>query len=162
VLYKRSFAGYEKALGPSHPHTLTSANNLANLNQVQGNMIGSSALQAQLCRIRKGTRTDHPTTLTSANNLALLYYKQGKYDEAAVLYKRSFAGCEKAEDLITLTRSHLPPTSANLNQVQGKYDERQCSKRSFAGREKALGPITLTRSHLQQPRTSVSSSRQMR
>ena len=64
-----------------------------------------------------------PSTLTSANNLAHLYSDQGKYDEAAVLYKRSFAGSEKA-----LGPDH-PDTLTSANNLtmlysnQGKYDE---------------------------------------
>jgi len=114
------------------------------------------------CRIRKGTRTRSPDTLTSANNLATLYSDQGKYDEAAVLYKRSFAGREKAlgpDHPHTLRSAN---NLANLYKVQRKYDEAAVLyKRSFAGHEKGLGPDHLTRYICQKPRTLYSDQANM-
>jgi hypothetical protein len=58
-------------LGPDHPYTLTSANNLAANLAALGEVQAARDLdQDTLDRRRRVLGPDHPDTLTSANNLA--------------------------------------------------------------------------------------------
>ena len=77
-------------LGPRHPDTLTSLNNLAVLYQAQGRYgeaepLFLEALQAS----REVLGPRHPDTLTSLNNLAVLYQAQGRYGEAEPLFQEA-------------------------------------------------------------------------
>jgi tetratricopeptide (TPR) repeat protein len=70
-------------LGASHPDTLQSMNNLANLYENQGKYDEAEPLYVEclaLCKAILGA--SHPDTLQSMNNLAGLYQNQGKYDQA--------------------------------------------------------------------------------
>ena len=65
-------------LGPRHPDTLRSANNLAETMRAQGDLVGARTLQDEVHTAHRellGPR--HPDTLTSAGNLALTMQAQG-------------------------------------------------------------------------------------
>ena len=77
-LYQRALAIREKALGPDHPDTATSLNNLAGLYQAMGRHEQALPLyQRALAMMRKTLGPDHPDTATSLNNLAGLYRGHG-------------------------------------------------------------------------------------
>jgi len=96
-LYKRALAIREKALGPEHPDTTRSLNDLAVLYDSQGKNAEAEPLYKRALAIReKALGTEHPDTAASLNNLAVLYYSQGRYAEAEALYKRALAIYEKA------------------------------------------------------------------
>ena len=89
-LYREALQGRRETLGPRHPDTLTSLNNLALLYQAQGRYGEAEPLYQQAlqgCRETLGPR--HPHTLTSLNNLAALYQAQGRYGEAEPLFKQA-------------------------------------------------------------------------
>ena len=70
---ERALAIREKALGPEHPDTATSLNNLAVLHQDQGDLAGARPLYERALAIReKVLGPEHPDTATSLNNLAIL------------------------------------------------------------------------------------------
>ncbi|CUS11370.1 unnamed protein product, partial [Tuber aestivum] len=72
--------GRETVLGPDHPDTLTSLNNLAITLQTQGKYDESEALHRRaLQRRRKVLGSDHPHTPSSLHNLAAVLGDQGKY-----------------------------------------------------------------------------------
>jgi len=61
----------EQKLGPEHPDTLTSVNNLAGLYQVQGRYGEAEPLYRRaLAASEKVLGPEHPNTLASVNNLA--------------------------------------------------------------------------------------------
>jgi tetratricopeptide (TPR) repeat protein len=132
----------EKALGPDHPDTATSLNNLAALYRVQGQYDAAAPLYSSALAIReKALGPDHPDTAISLNNLAGLYDAQGRYDAAAPLYSSALAITEKA-----LGPDH-PNTATSLNnlaalyQAQGQYDAAApLYSSALAITEKALGP----------------------
>ncbi len=132
----------EKVLGPEHPHTATSLNNLAGLYRNQGRYVEAEPLYKRALAIReKALGPEHPDTATTLTNLAVLYDNQGRYGEVEPLYKRSLEIREKA-----LGPEH-PDTATTLNNLavlydnQGRYGEAEpLYKRALAIRENALGP----------------------
>ena len=77
-------------LGPEHPDTLTSMNNLAIVYYEQGKYAQAEALHSQTLEIRRRVLgPEHPDTLASMNNLAIVYYEQGKYAQAEALYSQT-------------------------------------------------------------------------
>ena len=83
-------------LGPDHPDTALSLNNLAVLYDNQGKYDKAEPLYQRALTIReKVLGPDHPDTATSLNNLAVLYDNQGKYDKAEPLYQRALTIYEK-------------------------------------------------------------------
>jgi tetratricopeptide (TPR) repeat protein len=124
----------EKMLGPGHPDTATSLNNLAALYDSQGTYIKAEPLYIRALAIReKALGPDHPDTATSLNNLAGLYASQGAYAKAEPLYLRALAIFEK-----TLGSNH-PNTikiRENLEQCRKALGDRGADFADFtAGRE---------------------------
>ena len=65
-------------LGPEHPDTLISMNNLADTMRAQGDLAGARKLQEETLRIQSRVLgPEHPDTLTSMNNLAETLRAQG-------------------------------------------------------------------------------------
>ena len=132
----------EQALGPDHPDTAQSLNNLAALYYAQGRYAEAEPLYRRALAIREqALGPDHPDTAQSLNNLAALYYAQGRYAEAEPLYRRALAIREQA-----LGPDH-PDTAQSLNNLaalyyaQGRYAEAEpLYRRALAIWEQALGP----------------------
>ncbi|MCT0223761.1 CHAT domain-containing protein [Synechococcus sp. CS-1328] len=132
----------EKTLGPDHPETANSLNNLAELYDNQGNYAKAEPLYIRALAINeKALGPDHPGTAQSLSNLALLFLNQGAYAKAEPLYIRALAISEKA-----LGPDH-PDTAIRLNNLATLYDSlgayakaEPLYRRSLAIREKALGP----------------------
>ena len=69
---------YERVLGPEHPDTLTSVNNLAALYQAQGRYAEAEPLYQARARGRERVLgPEHPDTLQSVNNLAAALSRPG-------------------------------------------------------------------------------------
>ncbi|KAF2128313.1 kinesin light chain 1 [Dothidotthia symphoricarpi CBS 119687] len=139
----------KEVLGPEHPATLASMNNLAEVLGRQGKYEEAKAINQQtLVQTEKLLGPKHPKTLISINNLALLLRKQGKYEEAEALYQETLAQREKVlgpEHPSTLT------SMSNLATVlysQGKYKEAETIyQQTLAQLETVLGfehSLTLT------------------
>jgi tetratricopeptide (TPR) repeat protein len=90
---RQTLARKEKVLGPEHPSTLTSMNNLANVLNRQGKYEEAEAMNRQtLARYEKVLGPEHLNTLTSVHCLAHLLAKQRRIDESLRLYRRASAG----------------------------------------------------------------------
>ncbi|MBP1468758.1 tetratricopeptide repeat protein, partial [Candidatus Chloroploca sp. M-50] len=88
----RALAIRERVLGPEHPDTALSLNNLASLHQTQGNYDAARPLYERALAISERVLgPEHPNTATSLNNLAELLRAQGNYDAARPLYARALA-----------------------------------------------------------------------
>jgi tetratricopeptide (TPR) repeat protein len=141
-LYQRSLAILEKALGPDHPDTATSLNNLAVLYDNQGRYAEAEPLYQQaLVILEEVLGPDHPNTARNLDNLATLYDSQGRHMEAEPLLQRALAILEK-----TMGPGD-PDTASSVNNLavlydgQGRYAEAEpLYQRALAIREKALGP----------------------
>jgi tetratricopeptide (TPR) repeat protein len=132
----------EKALGPEHPLTAESLNNLAVFLRVRGDLAGARPLQERALAIReKALGPEHPDTATSLYSVARLLRDQGDYAGARPLFERALAINEKA-----LGPEH-PNTAITLNdlavllQAQGDFTgARPLIERALAINERALGP----------------------
>ena len=141
-LLERELAIREKALGPEHPDTAVSLNNLASLLKAQGDLAAARPLYERALAIcEKALGPEHPSTATSLANLALLLQAQVDLAAARPLYERALAIREKA-----LGPEH-PGTASNLNnlafllQAQGDLAAaRPLYERALAICEKALDP----------------------
>ena len=91
-LYERALAIREKLLGPEHPATAGSLNDLASLLQDQGDLAGARPLYECALAISEKLRgPEHPDTATSLNNLAGLLRAKGDLVGAQPLYERALA-----------------------------------------------------------------------
>nr|VFK54249.1 MAG: Tetratricopeptide repeat-containing protein [Candidatus Kentron sp. TC] len=132
----------EERLGPEHPGTLSSLNNLAGLYQTQGHYQEAEPLYRRaLAASERVLGKEHSDTLTSLNNLALLYQAQGRHGEAEPLYQRALEARERV-----LGREH-PDTLTSLNNLallyraQGRHGEAEpLYQRALEARERVLGP----------------------
>ena len=83
-------------LGPDHPDTASSLNNLAGLYRAQGRYAEAEPLYRRALAIREAVLgPDHPDTASSLNNLAGLFRAQGRYGEAEPLLRRAEAAATK-------------------------------------------------------------------
>lgn len=141
-LYQRVLAICENVLGPEHPDTASSLNNLAELYRNQGRYAQAEPLFQRALAIREQVLgPEHPNTAASFNNLAALYYNQGLYPQAEPLYQRALAIREKV-----LGPEH-PDTALSLNNLAALYSHQGLhaqaallSQRALAICEKVLGP----------------------
>ena len=132
----------EKSLGPEHPNTATSLNNLAFLYNKMGVYDKAEFLYKRALTIsEKVLGAEHPETARALNNLATLYDNIGVYNKAELLYKRALAINEKV-----LGPEH-PDTAITLNNLAFLYDNmgtynkaEPLYKLSLSIKEKALGP----------------------
>jgi tetratricopeptide (TPR) repeat protein len=145
----------EKALGPEHPYSATSLNDLARLLQAQGDLAAARPLYERSLAIReKALGSEHHYTAMSLNDLAVLLQAQGDRAAARPLYERALAIYEKALDPehpdtatgLKAIREH-PETATSLNNLAGllrargdRAAARPLYERALAIREKALRP----------------------
>ena len=105
-------------LGPDHPSTLASRNNLANAYRDAGRLDEAIALHEQT--LEDSTRIlgpHHPDTLTSRNSLAGAYRDAGRLDEAITLYEQNL------KDLEGLLGPDHPHTLASRNNLASAYQD---------------------------------------
>ena len=107
---------YTARLGPDHPDTLLSMNNLANSYAGLGRQAEALKLREETLALRKAKLgPDHPDTLASMNNLATSYYALGRHTEALKLREEALA-LQKAK----LGPDH-PYTLASMNNLARSY-----------------------------------------
>ena len=76
-----------RLLGPDHPDTLASRNNLAYAYKSAGRLDEAIPLYEQvLADSARVLGPDHPQTLASRNNLAAAYKAAGRLDDAKALF----------------------------------------------------------------------------
>jgi tetratricopeptide (TPR) repeat protein len=142
LLFERALAIREKVLGPEHPDTATSLNNLALLLKSYGELTTARPLYERALAIReKVLGPEHLDTAVSLNNFAMLLQDQGDVAAARPLFQRALAIKEKV-----LGPEHLD-TATILNNIACLLQEqsdlaaaRPLYERVLAIREKVLGP----------------------
>ena len=116
----RGDAGAEEAkLGPDHPDTLTSMNNLAisSTGTPASSTAHCHALEETLALRKAKLGPDHPDTLATMNNLAIGYRDAGKLDRALPLL----------EETLAMTKAKLgpdhPDTLSSMNNLAMTYQD---------------------------------------
>jgi tetratricopeptide (TPR) repeat protein len=139
-LYERALAICEKVLGPDHPDTATSLNNLAGLLLDQGELAAARPLFERALAIHERVLgPDHPNTAANLNNLAGLLRDQGELAAARPLFERALEVRERV-----LGPDH-PDIASSLNNLallledQGELAAaRPLSERALEVRERVL------------------------
>ena len=104
-------------LGPDHPDTLTSRNNLAGAYESAGRLNEAITLYEQVLTDRiRVLGEDHPDTLTSRNNLAGAYRAAGRLTEAITLYEQVL------HDRIRVLSEDHPDTLTSRNNLAYAYE----------------------------------------
>ena len=129
-------------LGPDHPSTLASRNNLAYAYRDAGRLDDAIPLFEQ--NLEDRTRIlgpDHPDTLTSRNNLANAYQAAGRLTDAIPLFEQNL------DDRTRILGPHHPHTLtsrnnlANAYQLAGRlYNAITLHKQTLEDRTRILGP----------------------
>ena len=107
----------EGLLGPDHPDTLASRNNLASAYKSAGRLDEAITLYKHV--IADCTRVlgdDHPNTLASRNNLAGAYKSAGRLTEAIALYEQVLT------DRTRILGDDHPNTLTSRNNLAGAYE----------------------------------------
>ena len=103
-------------LGPDHPHTLASCNNLACAYHDAGKLEEAITLYEQnLKDFEDLLGPNHPSTLTSRNNLANVYQATGRLDKAITLYEQNL------KDRTHILGPHHPSTLTSRNNLAYTY-----------------------------------------
>ena len=90
--YEQALAVAEKELGPDHPGTMTTLNQLGNLAKVQGKFVEARELHERVLKSRERILgKDHPEVASALNNIGIDYRAEGKADEAKAVYDRALA-----------------------------------------------------------------------
>ena len=120
-------------LGPRHPSTATSLNNLAYLYLETGAYTNAQPLMEEALAVRKavlGLR--HPDTAVSLDNLADLYLRTGAYANAQPLYEEALSIFKE------LLGPRHPTTAVSLNNLARLHGETGAYLRAQALMEEAL------------------------
>ena len=132
----------KETLGPEHPNTLSSMNNLANGYQHAGRLGEALPLLEEVVRLEKEKLgPEHSHTLLSMNSLGVLYQDTGQYDKALALHEqavelfRKTLGPEHGYTLVAMDS----PSHAYLN--TGRHTEAvSLHEELLKGWQKAMGP----------------------
>uniref|UniRef100_UPI0035AEEE54 tetratricopeptide repeat protein n=1 Tax=Promineifilum sp. TaxID=2664178 RepID=UPI0035AEEE54 len=93
---KRALEIRERVLGPDHPDTATSLNNLGYLLKAQGDLAGARPYYERALAVwERVLGPDHPSTALSLNNLGLLLKDQGDLAGAQPYLERALAVRER-------------------------------------------------------------------
>jgi tetratricopeptide (TPR) repeat protein len=141
LLAERALAIREKVLGPEHPDTACSLNNLGFLIERQGQLVEARQLYERGLAINeKVLGPEHPRTGDNIHNLGRLLQFQGNFAEARPFQGRAVALFEKALGLEHIKTLLSVTNLALLLQVQGDHARaRPLHERVLAIREKVLG-----------------------
>ena len=141
-LLQRALKIREKALGPEHPDTATSLNNLAALYRDMGDYAKAEPLYQRALKIcEKALGPEHVDTANSVHNLAVLYRDMGDYAKAEPLFQRTLKICEKALGPEHRYTAISVDNLAILYDDMGYYAKAEpLLQRAVKINEKALGP----------------------
>jgi len=142
-LLQRALAISEQQLGPLHPDTATSLNNLASLYQQQGKFTEAEPLlQRALAITEQQLGPLHFATATSLNNLASLYQDQGRLAEAEPLLQRALDIAEQQLGPLHPDTAQRLNNLASLYRLQGQLAEAEpLLQRAVDIDEHQLGPL---------------------
>ena len=130
------------ALGPHHPDTLASRNNLAATYRASGRLDKAIALYEQtLDDVARILGPDHPSTLTSRFNLAGAYRDAGRLDDAIPLYQENLDDVARTLGLDHRSTLTARDELAGIYREAGRFDEAiTLNKQILADAMRILGP----------------------
>jgi tetratricopeptide (TPR) repeat protein len=140
-LYRRALEARERVLGPEHPDTVASVNNLAVLLNSQGDYAAAEPLSRRALEARERVLgPEHPDILNSVNNLAYLLYRKGDYTAAEPLYRRALEARERVLGPDHPDRVAAVNNLAPLLYCYGDYAAADpLYRRALEARERVLG-----------------------
>ena len=129
-------------LGPDHPSTLASRNNLAGAYRDAGRLDEAIALYEQTLEDRSRLLgPDHPDILITRSNLAGAYQAAGRLDEAIALFEQTL------EDSTHILGPHHPHTLITRSNLAGAYQDAgrldkaiELHQQTLKDRARILGP----------------------
>jgi tetratricopeptide (TPR) repeat protein len=132
----------ERVLGPDHPDTLASRNNLANAHQAAGRAAEAIPLLEQTVADRERVLgPDHPDTLKSRDNLAIAYQMTGRAADAIPLHEQTLTDRERVLGLDHPDNLKSRNNLAEAYRQAGRYTEAiPLHQQTLADRERVLGP----------------------
>jgi tetratricopeptide (TPR) repeat protein len=141
-LFRKVLAVCEEVLGPKHPDTATSYNELAVNLEAQGRSREAEPLHRKVLAVHEDVLgPKHPDTATSYNNLAYNLGAQGRSREAEPSYRKALA---VREEVLGPKHPDTATSYANLAvnlEAQGRPREAEPFKRmALAVYEEVLGP----------------------
>jgi Tetratricopeptide repeat len=147
-VHELALAARQRVLGPDHPDTLASMNNLAATRRKTGDLQGArDLLEKTLAARRRLLGDDHPETLQSMNRLAATHRDLRDFQGARNLHEQSLVARRRVlgnDHLETLqSMSNLAATYRDLGDLQAARD---LVEHSLAGFARVLGnehPTTL-------------------
>ncbi len=139
---QRSLAESRRVLGPEHPRTLSSLNNLASLLQATGEYAGAEPYFRRSLEVRERLLgPNHLQTLTAASNLGGLLKEMGDYSGADSHFRRVLEVRERS-----LGPEH-PQTLTSINNLAGLLESKgdyvgadTLYRRALEARTRVLGP----------------------
>ncbi|QBS41316.1 tetratricopeptide repeat protein [Nocardia sp. CS682] len=139
---RNTLTDLEQVLGPDHPRTLASRNNLAYAYESAGLLDEAILLYEQnVTDCERSLGPDHPDTLNSRNNLASTYQSAGLLDKAIPLHEQNVTDRERSlgpdhPDTLN-SRNNL----AHTYQSAGLLDKAiPLHEQNVTDRERSLGP----------------------
>ncbi len=131
-----------RLLGPEHPRTLTSMNNMSETLRKQGNLVGARALQEQVLEIRRRLLGhEHAHTVDSIASLGETLREQGELNDARKLHERALeirrrrSGPEHRDTLSSM--NNLAETLRAQGDLVGA---RSLQEQVLEARRRLLGP----------------------
>jgi len=142
LLQARALAICEAHLGPDHPDTARSLQDLAMVLYDQGDLDTARALYERALAIREASlRPDHPDIAWSLHGLALVLRAQGDLDPARILHERALA---IRESRLGPDHPETARSLANLGSILADQGDLPAAlalhERALAIREARLGP----------------------
>ena len=131
----------ESILGPEHPDSLNSMNNLALVLDSQGKYDVAEEMYRQTLELHKKVLgSDHPDTLISMGSLASVLGRQGKYEVAEEMHRQAL---ELRKKVLGSEHPHTLNSMGSLASVldsQGKYEAaEEMYRQTLELRKKVLG-----------------------
>ena len=118
-----------RVLGPDHPDTLATVNNLAGVLNDQGEHAEAEKMYRDVLAVqRRVLGPEHPSTLMTGNNLAVTLDCLGKYAEAAAMLRevldveRRVLGPEHPKTVATAANLDDCTRAASKNQTEPETD----------------------------------------
>jgi eukaryotic-like serine/threonine-protein kinase len=141
-MHEKARAVREATLGPDHPDTLSSRNNLAEAYLLAGRTAEALTLCESTLKVRESwLGSDHPDTLNSQNNLAMAYKMMGDLARAVPLLERTLEAMKSK-----LGRDHHSTLTTQNNLASALSDAGRTAeaialfKATLALRESSLAP----------------------